>query len=67
MEVKDCADRVDAIIAMGDDDPESMHGEEDKLMIEVLHCVIAGDPNARELARELLRTVGREDVTRWYA
>jgi hypothetical protein len=65
MDVKDCADRVDAILA--ESDPESMHYEEDRLMVEVLHCVISGDSNARELAWEVLRAVGREDVTRWYA
>ncbi len=67
MNVKDCADRVDAVIAMGNDDPETMHGEEDALMVEVLRLAASGDSRSAQLAAEVLRAVGRDDVTRWYA
>lgn len=65
--VEQVAARVDALIAMGDSDPEARHFEEDELVLEVLHSIITDSSNARELAWELLRTVGDEDVLRWWA
>lgn len=70
MNVKECADRVDAIIAMdvADDDPEAAHIQEDDLMREVIQAVAAGEPNVRDLAQEVLRLLDPDrDVTRWYA
>lgn len=65
--VKDVADRVDAIIGMGNADPEASHGEEDRLALEVFHSIVTDGSNAQELAWEMIRLLGREDATRWYA
>ena len=67
MSAKDCADRVDAIIAMGNGDPEARHSEEDMLMRDVFQSIISDGSNARELAWEVIRLFADDDVIRWWA
>lgn len=56
-------DRIDAILATYEDDPEAAHLAEDELIREyVLACASRGDLRARALARLI-----DADVPRWYA
>src|SRR6266496_4352938 len=62
-------DRVKLILQMDleDGDPEAAHMLEDQLYVDVLRAVIADEPNAREMAVEMLRIREESPGIRWYA
>jgi len=57
---------VEHLLATSGGDPESWHGNEDDLMVEVLRAVAGGAPEAAEMAAEVLRIQDSEHA-RWYA
>jgi hypothetical protein len=65
MTVKDVQRRVAEIDALGND-PESAHGSEDQLYVEVLTAIAEGVSNPGELAAAALKAA-ELDYTRWYA
>ena len=61
-------ERVEHILAMdaSGGDPESAHGSQDDLYVDVLRAVATGLKDAQEMARETLRVAASSGV-RWYA
>ena len=61
MEREELQKRIDAIIAMGDDDPEASHSDEDKLAQDVI-AALCPPWVVEEMGR-----LWRSGQTRWYA
>lgn len=67
MDLKEVRDTVALLDNHGEPtDNEIAHEMEDDLYIDVLKEVVAGNPEAREMAKEALKTQ-TFDFMRWYA